>query len=136
MYLCQVGIKNHRICFFLLFTDSILLRGEMAEISSPVNIKEKVGTSVSTAQTKMVLHTHFIPVPSRSVHMLNLKLTLCVKLSTQTGIARIRILILANEKYILLFCKETTFCQVYIFYSLVVLLHADTVESGTLCWLL
>lgn len=89
----------------------------MAEVSSPVNIKEKVGTSVSTARTKMVLHTHFIPAPSRSVHMLNLKLTLCVKLSTQTGIARIRILILANEKRILLFCKETIFVR-YIFFIL------------------
>lgn len=119
--------------FFFFFTDSILVRREMAEISSPVNIKEKVGTSNSTVQTKMMARTHFFPAPSRTVHIVNFKLTLCMKLITQTGIARIRILILADEEHVLLFCKETMFCHIYIyFYSFVVPLHVDAVESNTL----
>lgn len=125
--------------FFFFFTDSILVRREMAEISSPVNIKEKVGTSNSTVQTKMMPRTHFFPAPSRIVHIVNFKLTLCMKLITQTGIARIRILILADEEHVLLFCKETMFCQIYIyiyiytyFYSFVVPLHVDAAESNTL----
>lgn len=58
-----------------------------------------------------------------------------MKLSTQTGIARIRMLILADEEHVLLFCKETMFSQIYIyiyFYSFVVPLHVDAVESNTL----
>lgn len=59
MYLWQVAIKTSKwiFNFFPLFTDNILTGREMAEISSPVNIKEKVGSSNSAVQTKMFV-TH------------------------------------------------------------------------------
>lgn len=122
--------------FFFFFTDSILVRREMAEISSPVNIKEKVGTSNSAVQTKMMPRTHFFPAPSRTVHIVNFKLTLCMKLITQTGIARIRILILADEEHVLLFCKETMFCQIYIYIHTFILLwslYMSMLRRVTLC---
>lgn len=107
----------------------------MAEINSPVNIKEKVGSSNSTVQTEIIFAYifNFYSFQHCSHTEPYYVLTLCMKLSTQILVGLIWILL--DEKHFY-FRAERLFCQLEFSYSFVITVHTDAVESSTLGWLL